>query len=188
MGTSKHFKGATPEGAVTTFSNGQCSNRVYFTSKEPHPKVRLQPNINASKALAQNFKGATPEGAVTTYKGTSTKHRSATSKEPHPKVRLQLMMWLQTKATSEKRYFKGATPEGAVTTKSHCLPARLPRLQRSHTRRCGYNDAPRGCLENYSTSKEPHPKVRLQLLRDRTRTTNRTSKEPHPKVRLQPMD
>ena len=92
----------------------------------------------------------------------------------------------------------------------YCLFPFLSALQRSHTRRCGYNQYDLE-IEEYPVraSKEPHPKVRLQpygfpfgvgtglLQRSHTRRCGynlnwiggifcfRASKEPHPKVRLQ---
>ncbi len=140
-------------------------NGIISASKEPHPKVRLQQggwktvlsgstllqrshtrrcgyNTTSTGAFAKRakvvlqrshtrrcgynsllgqqgkipprFKGATPEGAVTTDEGRELGESAKASKEPHPKVRLQRMarfLWLATTAS----------------------------LQRSHTRRCGYN-------------------------------------------------
>ncbi len=86
------FKGATPEGAVTTGGLENGFKWVYIASKEPHPKVRLQHNI---------------------YWSLCKESKSGASKEPHPKVRLQL----------------SSRSAGENSTS----------LQRSHTRRCGYN-------------------------------------------------
>ncbi len=61
------FKGATPEGAVTTFLI--CHPyESQEASKEPHPKVRLQRFCSINLPASQ-----------------------LASKEPHPKVRLQLL-------------------------------------------------------------------------------------------------
>ncbi len=112
------FKGATPEGAVTTSSDKppRYQHLSLGASKEPHPKVRLQPP-----------------------RLSPTSHIKAASKEPHPKVRLQPQvpggisgkLGLQRSHTRRCGYnvgrrllvkggigFKGATPEGAVTTGS----------------------------------------------------------------------
>ncbi len=158
-------------------------------SKEPHPKVRLQqvrhglPLVNTSLQRSHTRRcGYNSNIRPNSYP------RSLASKEPHPKVRLQPTLttapytrtWLQRSHTRRcgynrswdifgsglSRRFKGATPEGAVTTCLLVNCAAKSKLQRSHTRRCGYNNYTRQqWRRSLTASKEPHPKVRLQLMR-----------------------
>ncbi len=163
-GRNFRFKGATPEGAVTTYHSHlrtAFKGELRPASKEPHPKVRLQPNYFAP-LLRGKLASKEPHPKVRLQPTTWMweERLMAASKEPHPKVRLQPVdcplpvsrSLLQRSHTRRCGYnakaweicesiigFKGATPEGAVTTQLTCPLGRSIKLQRSHTRRCGYN-------------------------------------------------
>ncbi len=121
--TSSGFKGATPEGAVTTTHRYEVFWKTGDSaSKEPHPKVRLQPRTWGNRSGSGGASKEPHPKVRLQHSASSNGCRVSASKEPHPKVRLQPPGCTGREGKGVPG-FKGATPEGAVTTR--CSPVLL---------------------------------------------------------------
>ncbi len=133
------FKGATPEGAVTTklslrhiaalgklqrSHTRRCGYNLYTMSEE----LKSEPLLQRSHTRRCGYNQKRRCSVLVSL---------SASKEPHPKVRLQhFVPWLVIKQDIAS---KEPHPKVRLQQATSIFKRRRNWLQRSHTRRCGYN-------------------------------------------------